>query len=236
MQDQPPAAEAAPFQPAPIVSLRGYNAVTLPLLALAAQFAVGLALGVILSAFGPGYGSNLSALMLIVALSGPCYLLIVHIVLKRNGWRWADLGLAQSANGPVIAAVVIGLGTSLLGAWFTVFIQGGSDAMFARATPLQLLFAFIAVGLIAPFCEEVLFRGVVYPVLRARLGSTAGAILISALIFGVFHIYPAQILTGIVLGLLFASLRQWSGGLLAPIALHTVHNVGVVALTAWRVV
>jgi len=219
----------------PIASLRGYWAVVLPLLGLAAQFALGLLLGFVFAA--GGLTRERSPLMIIVIVAGfsaLAYLIIVRILLARRGWHWRDLGLAESPNAPVLAAIAIGLVTCVLASLFDRAVQPG-PSMFGNMSSIEFLAAGLVIGILVPFGEEVLFRGIVFPVLRARFGNTAAAVLVSALIFGAFHLYPLQIVVGFFLGLPLAGLRHWSGSLLPPIALHMTHNLGVVLLAAWKI-
>lgn len=233
MEEQAPPAPAA----APVVSLPGYSAIVLPLIALAAQFGIGLLIGLVgIGRLMRQGGSPIFPLLLISGLSALCYLLILRILLKRRGWGWADLGLRRSAGLPIAVALGLGLMTSALGAIFDTAIQGPAGSPFRRLSPAEFLAATLVLGIVVPFGEEALFRGIVFPVLRARLGNALGAIMVSALIFGAFHLVPAQILVGFLLGLPLAWLRHWSGSLIAPMALHMTHNFGVVALAAWCVV
>jgi membrane protease YdiL (CAAX protease family) len=233
---EPAPAPAAPPLLPPITSLKGYWIIVLPLLALLGQMAVGFIVGIFIGAAGLARGG--SPLLFIVAIAGFAalsYLLIVQILLANRGWRWRDLGLRKSANAPVVAAILIGVGTCLLATLFERAANPGAS-LFRRMSGAELVLAGLVIGVLVPFAEEVVFRGVVYPVLRARIGDTTAAVLISALIFGSFHLYPLQIVVGFVLGMPLAWLRQWSGSLLAPIALHMTHNLGVIIVAAWRIV
>jgi membrane protease YdiL (CAAX protease family) len=227
------AAPAAVAPAAPIVSLPWYAAVALPLAALAAQFVIGLALALLgISGALRATGSPVMFLLVAAALSALSYFPIVAVVLARRGWRWTDLGLGESRNGPVALAVSIGLVTAVLGTLFDGAIQGAAGSPFRLISALEFACAALVLGVLVPVSEEILFRGIVFPVLRARIGDAAAAIVVSALIFGAFHLIPSQIVVGAVLGLPLAWLRHWSGSLLPPIALHMTHNFGVVALAA----
>jgi membrane protease YdiL (CAAX protease family) len=234
-----PARPAAPEEsdPAPITSLKGYWAVVLPLIGLGAQFLIGLAVGLVGAAGGAAQsGSPLMILIAIAGLAALAYFLIVHILLSSRGWRWRDLGFREGADVPVFVAIGIGLVTAALARLFELSLRPPGTSVFGDMAGAELAGALIVIGILVPIAEEAMFRGIVYPVLRARIGGTAGAVLVSALIFGAFHLYPLQILVGFVLGLPLAWLRQWSGALVAPIALHMTHNLGVVLLAALRVV
>lgn len=93
------------------------------------------------------------------------------------------------------------------------------DALWSIAA-----FAVVAT-LVAPLGEEVLFRGLLYGSLRARLG-VGPAALLAGLIFGAIHFdAPAQgILLLCVLGMLFCLLYEKTGSLLPGIGLHALHN------------
>jgi membrane protease YdiL (CAAX protease family) len=83
----------------------------------------------------------------------------------------------------------------------------------------------LLVGLATPFCEEVLFRGVLYDWLRERMG-VAGAVLLSAVLFGLAHLrtgIPVAVGAGVA-GVILALAFEYSGSLWAPITIHTVVN------------
>ena len=61
----------------------------------------------------------------------------------------------------------------------------------------------LAIAIIGPVLEEILFRGAITRALLQQYNPTK-AILISALLFGVFHINPAQILPAFLIGILLA--------------------------------
>lgn len=91
----------------------------------------------------------------------------------------------------------------------------------------------VAAVAIAPPAEELLFRGLLLPGLAHGL-SPRLALLVSAAVFGLFHVPShgiAAILPGI-LGVAFGWARLRSGGLAAPIALHVANNL-VVTLLTW---
>ena len=93
--------------------------------------------------------------------------------------------------------------------------------------------AAVVVCVLAPLCEELLFRGFVFPALRPRLGLIAAAV-ISGVIFGGIHITNyvgeptrlaiASVITLVTLGTLFALLFWKTGSLLPCIALHAINN------------
>jgi membrane protease YdiL (CAAX protease family) len=110
-----------------------------------------------------------------------------------------------------------------------------------------LYVAAFVVCVMAPLCEEFLFRGFVFPALLPRLGLAAAA-LISGAIFGVIHVTNylgepwrlagASIVTLVTLGTLFALLFYKTRSLIPCIALHAINNsvaFGVMQHWSWQI-
>lgn len=83
-------------------------------------------------------------------------------------------------------------------------------------------FALTALVL-APLFEEVIFRGVLFPVLARDLGIVSGLILSSAA-FALAHLSISETPSLFVLGLGLACLRQRSGRLAASVCMHALWN------------
>ena len=81
----------------------------------------------------------------------------------------------------------------------------------------------LAIAIIGPVLEEMLFRGAVTTELLKNY-SPEKAILFSALIFGIFHINPAQVLNAFLLGLLLAWLFYKTRSLIPGILIHILNN------------
>ena len=81
----------------------------------------------------------------------------------------------------------------------------------------------IAIVVVGPVLEEMLFRGAITSELLKHY-SPKLAIMLSALMFGVFHINPAQILTATLMGLLLAWLFYRTRSLIPGILIHILNN------------
>ena len=88
---------------------------------------------------------------------------------------------------------------------------------------IGLLASFIAVSIIAPFAEEIVFRGFIYGGLRARFGVTLATIS-STLFFTALHFSIEQFIPIFVLGLFLAWLYEKTGSLYPGIILHATNN------------
>lgn len=81
----------------------------------------------------------------------------------------------------------------------------------------------LAIAIVGPVLEELLFRGAITKALLQQYNPTK-AILISALLFGVFHINPAQILPAFLIGILLAWTYYKTGSLIPCILMHILNN------------
>ena len=98
----------------------------------------------------------------------------------------------------------------------------------SKIAPLSTYATLFAAVFIAPFCEEVFFRGFVFPGLRHGL-SLVWAIVISSLLFGVAHADPGSFPILFVIGLALAFLRWRTQSIWPCIMLHMLNN-GIAAL------
>lgn len=117
---------------------------------------------------------------------------------------------------------------ALQGAWLALGrLQTGTpidtfaDAELGLLGSALLLFAG---AVLAPYAEEVLFRGALFAHL-ARVLSPWGTILASAALFGAMHVHHGVSVVGpLVMGVVLGWARARTGSLLVPIALHATFN------------
>lgn len=95
--------------------------------------------------------------------------------------------------------------------------------------PLLLGLMAFAAAIVAPLCEEVVFRGYLYPVLKKFSGPWIGA-LCSALVFSAAHGSLSALLPLFVFGLVLVALYEWTGSIWTPIAVHFLFNSATVAI------
>jgi membrane protease YdiL (CAAX protease family) len=117
------------------------------------------------------------------------------------------------------AAVVLGDAAS------RALLEGGAlRFLIGRQEVADPVLFFLVVCVIAPFAEELFFRGLFYSWLRQRMPVIV-SIVVSALFFAGMHgfIAPVQ-LAG---GLIFAGLYEWRGNVWAPYTVHAAANLGI---------
>lgn len=89
-------------------------------------------------------------------------------------------------------------------------------------------------GIIAPVAEEMIFRWLVYLRLRDAL-CVPGAVILSSLIFGVYHGNVLQAFYAGLISMVFAYILEKSGSLLSCIFLHIGANVWSLVLSEYGV-
>ncbi len=152
-----------------------------------------------------------------------------HTSLSEIGFRNFDL--ARSLIKAVLWLFAIKIFALLYGAMaMSVFrlkppvelVQGIPD-IFGSGI-VGLILAILVISIAAPIAEETFFRGFIYPAFRRKFGVRAG-ILISALIFALFHTRIWLIIPVIVMGVVLAFIYEKEKSLGPPIVLHSLNNL-----------
>lgn len=89
-----------------------------------------------------------------------------------------------------------------------------------------------AIALGAPLGEEIVFRwGIMGHMLR-RNSSVSVSIMVSAVLFGLLHVNPAQVFFAMAMGVMLGILYWKSGNIAWPILMHVLNNF-VACLQVW---
>lgn len=98
-------------------------------------------------------------------------------------------------------------------------------------SPAAVAQLIIGAALVAPLCEEVLFRGVVQDAVQNATGRFWPAAIISAALFGLVHIpQPHAVVPLTTLGIVLSIVRMQTGRLWPAILLHALFNGRTIAL------
>jgi CAAX protease family protein len=150
------------------------------------------------------------------------------LTLKPN-WLRGDPRTARLLGAEVgFAAAVVLIALAWAVAGHPVPDPSG-EALVSEGSLPRIILAFLAVAVVAPVVEELLFRGVVAESLR-RHGAFI-AILVSSVLFSLAHLHWSVAgityfsVCGVVLGVLY-----WRRGLWASIAAHAAFNGSLVLL------
>lgn len=162
----------------------------------------------------------------LVAIAG-----VHHFAARRAGW--AALGLRPAgwlAFALVPPLFIVGLiGLALVNSVVGLLAGGFENPQVGALTggralsPSELIALLLLVAGVVPFAEELFFRGMLYPLIRARTGAVA-AVVLNAALFSLAHVIP-QLLPGLfVVGLCLAYLRERSGSIWPSVCYHAIQN------------
>ena len=140
-----------------------------------------------------------------------------YISTKKETWSLASAPyLLGSAVAILTSGFVVSSLMSLLD-WIPNIMEQSFDILQSGWGGI------LAIAIVGPVLEELLFRGAITKALLQQYNPTK-AILISALLFGAFHINPAQILPAFLIGILLAWTYYKTGSLIPCIFMHILNN------------
>lgn len=102
--------------------------------------------------------------------------------------------------------------------------------IFEQATRVELAAVILGVGVLAPVCEELFFRGMLQRGLTLASGRAGRAIVVAAVIFSAFHFDLVGFLPRFELGLLFGVLFLRYDSLWPGVCAHAANNLVPTAL------
>ncbi len=164
-------------------------------------------------------------------------IVIFYFVLVKYREKLSSLGIASTGfyknvlSGitayvfmlPILISVLI-LSMLLLNAMGYKFpAQPVFDMFLEEKRSNVILFLTIFVSILGPIIEEIFFRGFLYSAVRKRFGVLSG-VLLSAALFSILHTNIAGFAPIMILGILMAFLYETTGSLVAPMAVHIIHN------------
>jgi uncharacterized protein len=154
-------------------------------------------------------------------------MLVIVVARQRNLSFQRDLGLQfpswdSALLWLVLFVVLVVLEEWLSNAWGLAKPAPWSHKYHGMTKVIRVL----AVVLIAPVSEELVFRGMLYHLVSTTRLRDAGAIVITALVFAAFHYQysPKEVLLILVDGLFFGVVRYSTGSTMLTIVLHMLGN------------
>ncbi len=145
--------------------------------------------------------------------------------------RWALLSRAWLSTHPwqVLAWVVFAsLGSILPSEWLqdqlALSLPVATQKMFAEIMGEPT--GYLAIGILAPLAEELVFRGAVLRTLLRLLGPRRHglAILVSAVLFGAVHLNLPQFVHATLIGLLLGWMYYRTDSIIPGVVFHWINN------------
>ena len=151
--------------------------------------------------------------------------------LRWPGWRWGFL--IAPATVLLMWLFFGGLQVSGFMHWIESLgvetVQDTVKILQESDDPAVLALMAFAAVIAAPFCEEIVFRGYLYPATKRFAGPWAAGIS-SALVFAAAHGSVVAVLPLFVFGGVLVFVYEKTGSLWAPIAVHLCFNGATVAI------
>ncbi len=190
-----------------------------------------LALALILPAAG-----SASVLTVVVAVAVPTLLAAGTAVaitrLRGNGprvdlrarWSWRSAGLGVLFG---VAGLVVTIPASLL--WLSLVGEDATSAAGAvfgslRSTWSWAVLVFVVVVVVAPVCEEIVYRGLLWGAVEQRWGRWV-ALAVTTVIFAVAHLEWTRAPLLLVVALPIGLARLYGDSLIAGILAHQITNL-----------
>lgn len=150
-------------------------------------------------------------------------------------WRIPQAKTVFMTVGTLVASLVItvvyGTLVDLIDADILSPPDLSSDIAFPGAAAV---FTFEALAVATPLTEEIFFRGFVFAGLAPRLG-VGWAMVVSAVVFSLFHLSVGVLVPVFITGLLLVWLYQQTGSLWPSICAHAGQNALAVAIEIYGV-
>lgn len=146
-----------------------------------------------------------------------------HMSLKTLGkYALISLGVSGISNLWIFLMQFLATYSPTIKSSLESFIQ--HDKIF-NANPIL---AFISVAILAPIVEEIIFRGIIFNEASKYKGG-AFPIIISALLFGLAHMQPIQIVYTSILGIILAFVYSKTHSLPIVMFLHMLNNLAAIS-------
>jgi membrane protease YdiL (CAAX protease family) len=224
-------------------------------LAAVTGFLVGAIAGVIVVVIGSAAGASIKnappgVVDAATVVEEMTFVLTALFIASRVGRpRLEQFGLRRPRVRLVQAAILVPVGyvsfLILAAIWAAVINSSSQEKNLVKEVgghsgTLGIVGAVLVTCVVAPMCEEFLFRGFIFGALRNWRGPWIAAIL-TGILFGAIHVgsAPAVDLVPLgALGMILCAIRQWTGSLYPTIALHAFNNsiaLGVNLGWGWQI-
>ncbi len=147
---------------------------------------------------------------------------ILHLSWKKIGVLWPQW---RQALFWILAYIALAI---LKEIFSRMTGSGATEPWGNRYPPTIVILRIIGIVILAPFGEELLFRGLLFERLGVRFGPIA-AIILTSIAFGLAHIQyePLGMILVLVDGLFFGFVRYRTGSMLVTFFCHSLNNLYV---------
>lgn len=181
---------------------------------------------------------KLNYILLISSIVTVLIFLIIYAIRKKK--LTEEILLKKTKPMNMVIAVLIGTSVWLFNSGILVLLQlngllmeqfQGMNEILNPLTEGNLFIMVLTIGIVAPFAEEFLFRGVIYRTLSKNI-SIPVTIIIQGVLFGIYHGNLIQGVYAGLLGIIFGFITHKTQSLWPAIIAHMTNNTIAVIIPA----
>ena len=174
--------------------------------------------------------SNMNYILLTSSITTIVLFILIYKLRKKNISE--ELLFKGTNKLNYIVALLLGVSVWIFNTGFVSLLsEGGLFKNSFKALEESLAFvgvnnvilSILVVGIVAPFAEELLFRGIIYNKLSKSISIT-GTIIIQGILFGAYHMNLVQGLYASLLGIVFGYVTFKTKSIWPAIIMHMVNN------------
>lgn len=156
--------------------------------------------------------------------------LLIYKARKKNIKE--ELQIVKTSKSNIIIGIGLGISAWLFNTGLISLVQEAGlfkehfsimENMLVPLSKGSVLVSLLTVGIVVPFTEEFIFRGVIFKTLNKNI-SILGTIIIQALFFGGFHGNLIQGIYATLLGLILGYITYRTRSLWPAIIIHMINN------------
>ncbi|MGP4017879.1 lysostaphin resistance A-like protein [Saccharopolyspora sp. 5N708] len=172
-------------------------------------------------------------LMLVLPTVLAAAVAVVITVVRGNGprldfglqWHWSDVTTGLAIGG--IGVVTTTIATML---WMQWVGQDNAQSTVSslldgvKLPPVLAVVIFLHIWLVAPLCEELLYRGLLWGAMERLRWSQLNVFVLSTAVFAIGHLEPERTALLLVIAIPIGVARMVTGRLTASVVAHQVNN------------
>lgn len=174
--------------------------------------------------------SNMNYILLTSSITTIVLFILIYKLRKKNISEELLFKATNKLN--YLIALLLGVSVWIFNTGFVSLLSEGElfknsfkalEESLAFVGGNNIILSILVVGIVAPFAEELLFRGIIYNKLIKNI-SIRGTIIIQGILFGVYHMNLVQGLYASLLGIVFGYVTFKTKSIWPAIIMHMVNN------------
>ncbi|MDP2724402.1 MAG: type II CAAX endopeptidase family protein [Bacteroidales bacterium] len=170
-------------------------------------------------------GREISFLIYYLLAMGVPFVIVHSIRSKRTGISKYNLSLSSVKIMVLVTISTIAIQTGIISPIVNLLpMPEFMKKIFLELANQNGIFSFVAIVIVAPILEELIFRGIILNGLLRKY-SPAKSIIISSILFGIVHLNPWQFIGALIIGLFSGWIYYKTRKLTLAIMIHFVNNL-----------